>query len=51
MMANEQTAQFTRASAAGIKIQLAFGTRHGLDQRHFAGDAVRIFPAKSALGR
>jgi len=53
MICNEQTAQRTPAPAAttGIDIQLAFGTWHRLDQRNFAGNAVRILPAKSALSR
>jgi hypothetical protein len=50
---NEQTAQRTPppTAATGIEIQLACGTWYCLDQWNFAGNAVRLFPAKSALSR
>jgi hypothetical protein len=52
MICNEQTALTLAAPAAtNIKIQLAFGTWYCLDERNFARNAVRLLPAKSALGR
>jgi hypothetical protein len=53
MTDDEQTAKRTPApaSATGIEIQLACGTWHCLDEWNFAGNAVRLLPAKSALSR
>lgn len=53
MTRNEQTTKRTLASAAtaSIEIQLALGTGYCLDQRNFRRDALRILPAKTALGR